>query len=109
MPDSRRASIVVLYNHPKSEADFERYYAATHGPMVGQYASEIGIIDFIFTKFAPGPDGAAPAFYRQAVLWFDSAAARARGMASGAFGIVAGDLANFADGGVTVLLGEQTN
>ncbi|HKG95322.1 MAG TPA: EthD family reductase [Gemmatimonadaceae bacterium] len=109
MPANRRASIVVLYNRPSDEREFERYYAETHGPLLGKSSPAIGIVQAELTKFGPGPDGSSPPFHRKADLWFDSEEARRKGMATDAFRALAGDLANFATGGVTIMLGEQTN
>lgn len=109
MPSSRRASIVVLYNKPADEQHFERYYAETHGPLLANSAPACGIVQYELTKFGQGLDGSSPPYYRKADLWFESEEARRKGMATDAFGKLAGDLANFATGGVTVLLGELTN
>jgi len=59
-------------------------------------------------KFPRNLDGSKPAFYRKAELWFDSEAALTRGIATPGFAAVAGDLPNFATGGVVALTGQET-
>ena len=59
--------------------------------------------------FAPTPDGKPAPVYREADLRWDSKEARDKGMATAGFKAVAGDIPNFATGGVTVLLGQKTN
>ena len=76
-----KAAVVVLYNHPKDAAEFEQYYNATHVPLVGEHADTLGVRRVELTKLA-SPDGAAPAFYRKAELWFDSEQAMKAAMAT---------------------------
>src|SRR5213596_2849751 len=85
-------AVVVLYNHPKDTAAFEKYYAETHVP-----------------QFASTADGKPATLYREADLRFDSKEALEKGTATPGFKAVAADLANFATGGVTVLIGQKTN
>ncbi|HXM38973.1 MAG TPA: EthD family reductase [Gemmatimonadales bacterium] len=102
-------SVVVLYNQPKDTAAFERYYAATHVPLFASHAKEIGVTRAELVKFASTVDGKPPTTYRMADLRWDSRAALERGIATPGFKAVAADLANFATGGVTVLIGAKTN
>jgi hypothetical protein len=51
--------ITVLYGAPKDPAQFEKYYAETHMPMV--YAA---VKRTELAKGIPGPGGSAPPFYR---------------------------------------------
>jgi uncharacterized protein (TIGR02118 family) len=60
-------------------------------------------------KFAATIDGQRPTLYRMADLRWESRAALERGTATPGFKAVAADLANFATGGVTVLIGGKTN
>ena len=101
-------SVVVLYNHPENPAAFETYYAATHIPLVTKHAKEIGFTRAVLMKFPRNLDGSKPGFYRKAELWFDSEAALTRGTATPGFGAVAGDLPNFATGGFSALVGQET-
>jgi uncharacterized protein (TIGR02118 family) len=77
------AIVTVFYNAPKDPAAFERYYKATHLPLLMASQDEIGFVRTDFTKFVSTADGKKPTFYRQAELYFNST-----------------DLANFASGGV---------
>src|SRR5216117_3405006 len=119
-------AVVVLYSHPKDTAAFEKYYAETHVPLFASHAQEIGVtraelIKFAvdanligvtraeLIKFASTADGKPPTLYREADLRFDSKEALEKGTATPGFKAVATDLANFATGGVTVLIGQKTN
>lgn len=94
--------ITVLYGHPKSPEAFESYYFGTHIPLSGKMT---GLARVEVTKFLPGPDGSAPSWYRMAELYWESAAAMQRTMASPEGQAAVADLANFATGGATVLMG----
>lgn len=100
--------VVVLYNHPNDPAAFEKYYAATHLPIVTKHAKEIGFTRSVFMKFPRSLDGSKPEYYRKAELWFDSEAALTRGTATPGFAAIAEDLPNFATGGVSALVGQET-
>jgi uncharacterized protein (TIGR02118 family) len=63
--------VTVLYGHPTSSADFEKYYAETHLPLAAKMQ---GVARLELTKFVAGPDGGRPAFYRMAELYFPSQA-----------------------------------
>lgn len=103
-----QACVVVLYNHPTDPAAFERYYAATHVPLLEKHSAEIGVRRADLTKIVSALDGGRAPVYRKAVLWFDSMDALKRGIATPGFKALAGDLANFASGGVTALMGQET-
>jgi len=103
------AHVVVLYNPPKDPAAFERYYAASHLPLLYANAAEIGYTKAEFVKFTAALDGSAASLYRKAELTFASMDALKKGTATNAFKKVAGDLANFATGGVTAFIGDETN
>ena len=102
-------AVVVLYNQPKDTAAFERYYAATHVPLFASHAQEIGVTRAELVKFATTIDGKPPTLYRMADLRWESRAALERGIATPGFKAVGADLANFATGGVTILIGQKTN
>jgi uncharacterized protein (TIGR02118 family) len=108
MPQTPRAAVVVLYHQPSDPAAFERYYDATHVPLVWKHAPELGIRQVEFTRLQ-SVDGKAPPFYRKAELWFDSEEAMRRAMATPAFATLADDLPRFASGGVTVLTSVETH
>ena len=102
-------AVVVLYNQPKDTAAFERYYAEKHVPLFASHAQEIGVTRAELVKFAATIDGQRSTLYRMADLRWESRAALERGIATPGFKAVAADLANFATGGVTVLIGGKTN
>ncbi|MFN8652642.1 MAG: EthD family reductase [Gemmatimonadales bacterium] len=103
------AFVTVIYNTPKSAAAFEKYYWATHVPLVGAKQAEIGFTAAELTKFDATLDGKKPTYYRQAVLWFKNMADLEKGIATPGFKAVGDDLANFATGGLTAMIGEETS
>jgi len=94
--------LTALYGHPTSPGDFEKYYSVTHLPLVDKMK---GLARAEYTKFVSGPDGAKPAFYRMAELYFDSQEQMAKTMDSAEAKAVVGDIPNFATGGVTIVVG----
>ena len=102
------AIVTVIYKQPKDTAAFEKYYAETHLPLVGANQQEIGFTKAELTKFESNLDGSAPALYRQAELYFPSMDALEKGMATPGFKKVAGDLPNFATGGLDGLIAVET-
>jgi len=93
----------VLYGHPTDAAAFEEYYINTHMPKAAKMK---GHAKLEITKFTSAPDGGKPAYYRMAEFWFSSPEAMQATMGSPEGVTVAADLANFATGGVTPLVGE---
>jgi uncharacterized protein (TIGR02118 family) len=106
--DTPAAIVTVIYKTPKDTAAFEKYYSETHLPLVTSGKNEIGFQRAEFTKFQSNLDGAAPARYRQAELYFSSPDALKQGTATPAFKKVAGDLPKFATGGFDALIGAET-
>ena len=104
-----QSGVIVLYNQPKDTAAFEKYYAEKHVPLFASHAQEIGVTRVELVKFASTIDGQRPTLYRMADLRWESRAALEKGIATPGFKAVAADLANFATGGVTVLIGGKTN
>lgn len=107
-PEAPGYAVVVLYNHPKDTAAFEKYYASTHLPLVTAKAKEIGFSKAVLIKFTSNADGSKPSHYREAQLWFPTEAALKAGTATEGFKAVAGDLKNFSTGGQMVLIGAET-
>lgn len=108
-PPPPMAFVTVIYNTPKSAAAFEKYYWATHVPLVGKNQAEVGFVSAELTKFDATLDGKKPTYYRQAVLWFNNMAELEKGIATPGFKAIGDDLAKFADGGLTALIGEETS
>ena len=102
------AFVTVIYNNPKSPAAFEKYYQATHLPLVGRVQAEVGFVSAELTKFDATLDGKKPTYYRQAVLWFRNMADLEKGIATPGFKSIGDDLPKFATGGLTALIGEET-
>lgn len=94
--------VTVLYGHPVSPESFETYYTQTHFPLVAKVQ---GIIKSEYTKFWPNADGTDPAYYRMAELYFPGPGEMQETMGSPEGQSMAGDLSNFATGGVTILVG----
>ena len=94
--------LTVLYGHPTDVSAFEEYYANTHLPIV---ANMKGFDKVEYTKFISAPDGSQAAYYRMAEFWFTSPEALQATMGSAEGQATAADLANFATGGVKLLVG----
>jgi uncharacterized protein (TIGR02118 family) len=107
--EARMAIVTVLYNQPKDTAAFEKYYRATHIPLVVANQKEIGFTRADLTRFTSTADGKKPTFYRQAELYFNSMADLKKGTATEGFKKVADDLTNFASGGLTGMVASTTN
>lgn len=103
MPSQTAVVLNVLYNAPQDPAAFEAYYAATHLPLVGKIE---GVANAVLIKCLPNADGSAPAYYRIAQLFFADAATMGASLGSAAGQAAVNDIGNFADGGVTVVVGE---
>ncbi len=96
----------VLYGQPTDADAFETYYSETHLPLA---AKTQGVLKAEFSKCFPNADGSAPAFYRIAELYFTGLAEMQEAMGSVEGKAMAADLANFASGGVTMIVGEVEN
>ena len=108
-PPPAMAYVTVIYHQPKSPAAFEKYYWATHVPLVGANQAEVGFVAAELTKFDATLDGKAPTEYRQAVLWFNSMDDLKRGIATPGFKAIGDDLPKFATGGLVAMVGELTS
>jgi uncharacterized protein (TIGR02118 family) len=92
---------VALYGLPTDVAAFERHYAETHVPLAHQLPGIQRVETALILSPSPGE---VATYYRIAELWFadigqlQTAAASAEGQALEA------DVANFATGGVTLLV-----
>lgn len=98
--------MTVLYGHPKDTAEFDRYYEQVHTPLVLKVQ---GLKGLKVTRFGPGPRGEQAPYYLMAQLYadtqeeFNTIMSTPEGRATGA------DVRNFATGGATFLLGEETS
>jgi uncharacterized protein (TIGR02118 family) len=103
------AIVTVIYRQPKDTAAFEKYYREVHLPLVSANQQEIGFVRADLTRFTKNLDGAKPAYYRQAELYFRSLEAAKKGMATPGFKKVGDDLANFASGGLVGMVAVETS
>ena len=94
--------VTVLYGHPENSDEFERYYAETHMPLVAKMPH---VVKAETTKFVPGPDGAAPPFYRMAEIYYANPTDLQNSMGSPEGQATAGDVPKFATGGAQIMIG----
>ena len=94
--------VTVLYGHPTSSDEFEKYYRGTHLPLAAKMK---GVARIELTKFVAGPDGGKPAFYRMAELYFATQAQMDQSVGSPEGQATVADLPKFATGGVTMVIG----
>ncbi len=95
--------LTALYGHPQDPAAFDRYYQQTHGPLATNIP---GLKGYTANKPASlDPQEKSP-YYLIAELYFDSAEALQAGLQSPEGQAAAGDVQNFATGGVTMVIGE---
>jgi uncharacterized protein (TIGR02118 family) len=95
--------LTVLYGQPKEPAAFERYYLDTHTPIALKVK---GLRRFEIAKVSDTADGTPSPYYRTADLYFDDVAAMQAALGSPEGQAAAADIANFATGGVTMLIAE---
>ena len=91
--------LIVMYGPPKNPEAFDRHYREVHAVLAAKIP---GVRRYEWGRTLPGPDGTTPDRYLIAELWYDDADAMASAMASPEGQEAGADLANFADGGVTV-------
>jgi uncharacterized protein (TIGR02118 family) len=97
-PSAGGIKVTVLYGHPKSPEDFEKYYFGTHMPLVvaakGGKRAET-------SKCPPPADGSPAPYYRIFEIWFDSQADMTAITSTPEWKKVVADVPNFATGGIT--------
>ena len=94
--------VTVLYSHPTSPNEFEKYYGGTHLPLAAKMK---GMARLELTKFMAGPDGGKPVFYRMGELYFTTQAQMEQTLGSPEGQATVADLSNFATGGVMIVIG----
>lgn len=97
--------VTVLYGHPVDPDTFESYYFSTHFALLEKMKAAVEILKAETTKFLPDPDGSKPPYYRMAELYFSDPEALQNALGSPEGIATTGDLANFASGGATILVG----
>ena len=95
------AQVIALYKKPADPAAFDAYYHGTHVPL----AKTLPGLRSYYISAGPvsTPAGAAP-LHLVALLEFDSMAAIQAALTSTQGAATAGDLANFAQAGVEMLM-----
>lgn len=94
---------VALYGPPADPAAFERYYAETHVPLAHQLPG-LGLQRVETALILGTAQGGFAPYYRITELWLDDVPQlQAAAMSAEGEALVA-DVANFATGGVTVLV-----
>ena len=98
------AKIIALYKKPADAEAFDAYYFGTHSsiakkvPGLRRYEVSAGLV--------ATPQGDSP-YHLAAILSFDSAEALQQGLGSPESQAAVGDLANFAQAGVDILMFES--
>jgi uncharacterized protein (TIGR02118 family) len=100
-PAVSMAKLIVVYRIPRDPAEFDRYYAQVHTPLVKKMP---GLRRLEVTRLTGAPSGASD-LYQIAELYFDNAAAREAALASNEGKAAEADLPKFAEGIVSVYFG----
>lgn len=95
--------LTVLYGHPTDIAAFERHYTDVHLPLAKKIKE---LRRFEVGKVNGAPDGSRAPFYRSADLYFDDVAHLQSALGSPEGSAAAGDIANFASGGATLMISD---
>jgi uncharacterized protein (TIGR02118 family) len=95
--------LVVAYGHPTDPGAFDEYYASTHEPLTEPIP---GLRKFDKGKVLGTPDGSQAPYYFLAELWFDDLESLQAAFGSAEGQAAAGDVANFATGGATLMIAE---
>lgn len=94
------ARLVALYRKPKDPAAFDRYYAATHIPLAKRVP---GLRRYSVSRGPVASASGASDLHLVATLYFDTLPDIHAALASSEGQAAAGDLSNFADGGVDLV------
>jgi len=94
--------LTVLYGPPTDTAAFDQHYHDVHAPLAEKIP---GLKRFEAGKVSTA-DGSDSPYYLMAQLWFDDMASFGAGMGSPEGAATAADVATFASGGATMLIGE---
>jgi uncharacterized protein (TIGR02118 family) len=100
-PAVSMAKLIVVYRIPRDPAEFDRYYAQVHTPLVKKIP---GLRRLEVTRLTGAPSGASD-LYLIAELYFDNAVAREAALASNEGKATEADLPKFAEGIVSVYFG----
>jgi len=95
------AKLIAVYKTPKSAEAFDRYYFSTHVPLAKKIP---GLRNYEVSSGAVGLPVDPGGVHLVALLEFDSADAIRSALGTPEGQATAGDLANFADGGVDLMV-----
>jgi uncharacterized protein (TIGR02118 family) len=95
------AQVLVLYKTPTDPAAFDKYYAQTHIPLAKKIP---GLKKYEVSQGTVATPAGPSGIHLVATLTFDSMAAIQAGLGSTEGQATAGDLPNFASGGVDLLM-----
>ncbi len=95
------ARLLALYRTPTDPAAFDAYYAATHAPLAKRLP---GLRAYDISRGPVAGPGGDTGTHLVATLHFDSVADIEAALASPEGQATVADLANFADGGVEVMI-----
>jgi uncharacterized protein (TIGR02118 family) len=95
------AMLVAVYKTPKSAEAFDRYYSSTHVPLAKKIP---GLRSYEVSSGAVGLPIESGGVHLVALLEFDSVEAIRTALGTPEGQATAGDLANFADGGVDLMV-----
>ena len=106
MGENALATVLVLYKTPQDPAAFDRYYADTHIALAKKIP---GLRSYRLSKGTVATPAGASNIHLVATLTFDSMAALQAGLGSPEGAAAAGDLPNFATGGVDLYMFDDTS
>jgi uncharacterized protein (TIGR02118 family) len=95
------AKLLVMYKTPSDTAAFDAYYVDTHAPLAKKLP---GLRSYDVSRGPVATPAGASGFHLVAILAFDSLGTLQAALASPEGQAAVGDLANFATGGVDVLM-----
>jgi uncharacterized protein (TIGR02118 family) len=95
------ATLVVLYNKPANAEAFDKHYVDNHIPLAKKIP---GLRKYEVSKGTVATPGGPSDYHLVALLTFDSVAAIGAAFESAEGKATAGDLANFAQAGVQLLI-----
>ena len=95
--------LLALYGHPDDPAAFDRHYREVHAPLVKTMPH---LRRFEVSRSLGAPGGEQSPYYLLAEMVYDSEERLQESLASQAGADAVDDLANFATGGVTVLVAD---
>ncbi len=92
--------LTVCYHQPEDASSFDEYYRTTHEPL----ARKVPGLQTFTARRCASLDESPPPYYFVAELAFESQQALDAALSSAEGQTAAGDIANFASGGVTMFV-----